>query len=81
LGYQWRKIACQRLPNPVIVNVEVAVNEPVPHPYDPSPRDLGTLLLQLGGHIGGGLSNNLDAFYQPESQEIVLAQISAGLTL
>jgi hypothetical protein len=70
-GNKWRQIFCNGIPYPIVVDVKVGVNEPIPHPDNIYPRDCGEFGFGRWTNASGRLTDNLKTPHDSEGQHLV----------
>src|ERR1700728_2224203 len=72
---QRRKVPHGRIPNDVRIDIEISVDQPVPHRLELRPRNVWSRIPELRRDASGGLSENLDVPHNRVQQHPVVSEI------
>ncbi len=84
LGEGWqegRKVLGDNVPDDLLVNIEIGVDEAIPHAGDVGPRYLRELLPAFRRDACGGLADDFDILDQAEQEHAVVGEVLAAMAV
>lgn len=79
LRKQGGQVVCYNLPQNIFVHLHVIMDNPMTHPYNLPPRDLGVLVTKFSGDFSRRLPNHLHQMREAQSQDFIPVVVRSGL--